>query len=256
MRITDKKYFDDYKKAVGVNLSDLFDSIDFSDKKIDLGYRIKSSAVFSSNIEGNSVDLNSFMNSIIGKQQFKPRKEIQEIEDLVKAYEFAKENKLNEKNLLKVHQILSSTLLIKDKRGKYRNDKMGVFDNTGLVYLAIEPQFVEEKMKELFEDIEVLQKRKLSIEELFYHSSLIHLKFVHIHPFWDGNGRTARVLEKWFLSEKINSRAWKIQSEKYNKEHLSDYYQSINLGLNYYDLNYDNCIPFLTLMVNALKEEK
>lgn len=256
MRITDKKYFEDYKKAINLDLTDLFGSIDFLDKKVDLGYRIKASAVFSSNIEGNSVDLNSFMNSIIGKQNFKPQKEIKEIEDLIKAYEFAKENKLNEENLLKVHKILSNTLLIRDKRGKYRNDRMGVFDSTGLVYLAIEPQFVEEKMKELFIDIDTLQKRKLSIEELFYHASLIHLKFVHIHPFWDGNGRTARILEKWFLSEKINSRAWKIQSEKYYKEHLSDYHEFINLGVNYYELNYDNCISFLTLIVNSLKEEK
>lgn len=256
MRVTDKKYFDDYKEAININLTDLFDSTDFSDKKIDLGYRIRSAAVFSSNIEGNSIDLNSFMNAIIGKRKFKPQKEIREIEYLVKAYEFAKENKLDEKNLLKVHKILSNTLLLKDKRGKYRNDRMGVFDSTGLVYLAIEPQFVEEKMNELFEDINTLRKRKLSIEELFYHASLIHLKFVHIHPFWDGNGRAARILEKWFLSEKINNRAWKIQSEKYYKEHLPVYYDCINLGVNYYELNYDNCIPFLTLIVNSLKEEK
>ena len=256
MRVTDTKYFDAYKKKVGYDIQKLFDSIDFSDKKIDLDYRIKSSAVFSSNIEGNTVDLNSFMNSIIGKQNFKPKKQIQEIEDLIKAYEFAKNHPINEQNLLKTHQILSKKLLIKDKRGKYRNDRMGVFDSTGLVYLAIEPQFVEEKMKELFNDIAILLKKNLKTEALFYHASLIHLKFVHIHPFWDGNGRTARLLEKWFLSAKINSRAWKIQSEKYYKENLSNYYKAIHLGVNYYELNYDNSLPFLMLLVEALKEEK
>jgi len=256
MRVTDDKYFNDYQKAIEIDLSELFYSIDFSNEKIDLGYRIKASAVFSSNIEGNPVDLNSFMNSLLGKQPFKPQKEIQEIADLIAAYEFAKDNKLNERNLLKVHKILSNTLMIKDKQGKYRNDRMGVFDNTGLVYLAVEPQFVEEKMKELFKDINTLKKRRLCIEELFYYASLIQLKFVHIHPFWDGNGRAARLLEKWFLAEKINSRAWKIQSEKYYKEHLSDYYEYINLGVNYYELKYENCVPFLTLLAHSLIEEK
>ena len=255
MKILENTYLKEYKKAIDVDLPSLFDTIDFSNKKIDLSYRIKASAVFSSNIEGNTIDLNSYMNSTIGKQNFKPKKEIQEIEDLIKAYEFAKNNKLNEKNLLQAHKLLGSTILIKDKQGIYRNDKMGVFDNTGLVYLAIEPQFVEEKIKELFKDINTLQKKALSIEELFYYAALLHLKFVHIHPFWDGNGRTARLLEKWFLGEKINSRAWKIQSEKYYKEHLSDYYQYINLGVNYYELNYDKSIPFLTLLVNSLKDE-
>ncbi len=237
-------------------MEDFFSSIDFSDGKVNLDYRIKASAVFSSNIEGNSVDLNSFMNSMISKEQFKPRKEIQEIQDLIKAYEFAKENELTEKNLLKAHKILSQTILIKDKRGIYRNDRMGVFDNTGLVYLAIEPQYVPDKMKELFQDIHFLFEKELSIPELFYHASLIHLKFVHIHPFWDGNGRSARLLEKWFLSKNINSRAWKIQSEKYYKDNLEQYYNTINLGINYYELNYDNCIPFLLQLPRSLEEEK
>lgn len=255
MRVTDKTFLLPYQEAIAVNLATLFDSIDFSDKSVDLGYRIQASAVFSSNIEGNPVDLNSFMNSITASKPFKPGKEIREIEDLVKAYEFARDNDLNEKNLLKAHKILSSPLLIKDKRGRYRNDKMGVFDNTGLVYLAVEPQFVKEKMSELFGDIGELLRKDLDTNELFYHASLIHLKFVHIHPFWDGNGRTARLLEKWFLAHKLNSRAWKIQSERYYKEHLSAYYDAINLGFNYYDLDYSKCIPFLQMLAEALKAE-
>ncbi|MDP6909884.1 MAG: Fic family protein, partial [Flavobacteriales bacterium] len=204
---------------------------------------------------GNSVDLNSFMNSRMGERLFKPQNEIKEIEDLVDAYEFAHENELNEKNLLTAHGILSRTLLIQDKQGIYRNDRMGVFDGSGMVYLAIEPQFVEEKMKQLFEDIATLLTKSSGIEEWFYYASLIHLKFAHIHPFWDGNGRTARLLEKWFLSENLNGRAWKIQSEKYYKEHLSEYYSNINLGVDYYDLNYDKCIPFLLMLANSLREE-
>ncbi len=256
MRITDTKYLTDYQRTLGFDIQALFDSIDFSEKTINLAYRLKASAVFSSNIEGNTIDINSFMNSLIGNQSFKPQKQMQEIEDLIRAYEFAGANALNEENLLEAHKILSDELLVKDKRGIYRNDRMGVFDGTGLVYMAIEPQYVEGKMQEFFTDIESLLSKDLSVAELFYHASLIHLKLAHIHPFWDGNGRIARLLEKWFLSTKINGRAWKIQSERYYKEHLSDYYNSINLGVNYYELNYDKCLPFLMLLPKALKQEK
>lgn len=255
MRVTDKKYFEAYWETIGKNIETLFNTIDFSDEQVDTGYRVKASAVFSSNIEGNSVDLNSFMNSMLSEQAFKPRKEIQEIKDLIAAYEFAQANLLTEANFLHAHALLSEGLLIRDKRGVYRNDRMGVFDNSGLVYLAIEPQYVEEKMGELFSDISTLLSQEHSIAERFYHAALIHLKFVHIHPLWDGNGRSARLLEKWFLSHSLNSRAWKIQSEKYYKEQLDEYYQNINLGVNYYELDYDKCLPFLLMLAKSLEED-
>jgi len=115
MRITDTKYLPAFKTQLGFDLHEIFETIDFSDKKNDLRYRIKASAVFSSNIEGNSVDLNSFMNSQIAKEVFKAPKEIQEIKDLIEAYEFAKGNSLNEKNFLKSHKILSRNFLNKKK---------------------------------------------------------------------------------------------------------------------------------------------
>ncbi|WP_220392957.1 Fic family protein [Chitinophaga lutea] len=35
---------------------------------------------------------------------------------------------------------------------------------------------------------------------------MIHLVFVKIHPRADGNGRSARLLEKWFLAVKLGKR--------------------------------------------------
>jgi Fic family protein len=50
----------------------------------------------------------------------------------------------------------------------------------------------------------------LSAEEVFYFASFIHLRFVHIHPFRDGNGRAARLIEKWFIAEKLGKQFWKL----------------------------------------------
>jgi len=253
MRIVDDRYLNQYRQEIGNQIKDWFESYDFSDERINLGYNTKASAVYSSNIEGNTIDVNSFMNSMLANKNFKPKKEIQEIEDLIDAYEFAQLNNLTEENLLKAHKKLTKTLLIKDKRGKYRTDRIGVFDNFGLVYLAVEPDYVNREMDLFFKDIQSLIQSELEIDQIFYHASLIHLIFVHIHPFWDGNGRSARLLEKWFLSEKINSRSWKLQSEKYCKDNLEDYYKNINLGVNYYELNYDRCIDFLKMLPMSLK---
>ncbi|MCU4166739.1 Fic family protein [Carboxylicivirga caseinilyticus] len=253
MRITERKYLDTYKKLIGNEISNLISAFDFSENRGGFEYLTKSSAVYSSNIEGNSIDLNSYMNYEMNKDKFKVGKEIEEIEDLVEAYEFAQNNKLNEKNLLNCHKIFSDTLLIRSKRGKYRIEQVGVFGKSGLAYMAVEPEFVEKEMKSLFQGINELIESDLDEIEVFYFASLIHLRFAHIHPFRDGNGRAARLLEKWFVSEKLGRQFWKMPSEEYYKKNQSKYYETISLGVNFYELNYDRCIGFLEMLPNCLK---
>ncbi len=136
--------------------------------------------------------------------------------------------------------------------GKYRTDKVGVFSKGGLIYLAVEPEYVMKFMKKLFVEIETLINSDISTEETFYFASLIHLRFVHIHPFRDGNGRAARLLEKWFIAEKLGNDFWRIPAEEYYKANQQQYYSAINLGVNFYELNYDNCLDFLSLLPKCL----
>lgn len=253
MRITERKYFDTYCHLIGNEISKLINDFDFSENRGEFEYLTKSSAVYSSNIEGNSIDLNSYMNYEMNKDKFKEGKEIEEIEDLIEAYGFAQDNKLNEKNLLNCHEIFSDTLLIRSKRGKYRVEQVGVFGESGLTYMAVEPEFVEKEMKVFFQDINELISSDLNEIEVFYYASLIHLRFAHIHPFRDGNGRAARLIEKWFVAEKLGWDFWKIPSEEFYKKHQAKYYKTINLGVNFYELNYDKCIGFLEMLPKCLK---
>jgi len=253
MRITERKYLDIYITSIGDSISDLIRNYDFSENKGGFDYLTKSSAVYSSNIEGNSIDLNSYMNYELNKDNFKVGKEIEEIEDLIEAYEFAQNNKLNEKNLLNCHKIFSETLLIKSKRGKYRIEQVGVFGKSGLAYMAVEPENVKSEMKKYFDELDELLLANLSEQEVFYFASLIHLRFAHIHPFRDGNGRAARLIEKWFIAEKLGQNYWKIPSEEYYKKNQSEYYKNINLGVNFYELNYDKCLGFLEMLPNCMK---
>ncbi|HPM03413.1 MAG TPA: Fic family protein, partial [Candidatus Cloacimonadota bacterium] len=114
-------------------------------------------------------------------------------------------------------------------------------------------EFVEHEMKIFFRDMEELISSKLNETEIFYFASMIHLRFAHIHPFRDGNGRAARLIEKWFISEKLGRDYWKIPSEEYYRVNQVRYYETINLGVNYYDLNYDRCLGFLEMLPNCLK---
>ena len=253
MEVTDRRYLEHYLQSIGEQASTLIKNFDFSEDKGEFDYLTKASAVYSSNIEGNSVDLNSYMNYELNKEKFKIGKEIEEIENLIKAYGFAQENKLTENNLLHCHKIFSETLLIKSKRGRYRIEQVGVFGKLGIAYMAIEPEFVEKEMKVFFQGISDLILNDLNDEEVFYFASLIHLRFAHIHPFRDGNGRAARLLEKWFLAEKLGHDFWKIPSEEYYKQNQTKYYETINLGVNFYELDYDRCNGFLQMLPKCLK---
>ena len=83
-------------------------------------------------------------------------------------------------------------------------------------------------MEDFFVEIQSFLSSNLTKEEVSYFASLIHLRFVHTHPFSDGNGRIARLLEKWFIAEKLGESFWKIPSEEYYKNNLQLYYKSIN----------------------------
>jgi Fic family protein len=254
MRIRDRKYLEEYSNSIGNKIPTLIEEFDFSEERIAFDYLTKSSAVYSSNIEGNSIDLNSYMNYELNKDKFKTGKEIAEIEDLIEAYEYAQTHNLQEGNLLKCHKIFSDTLLIRSKRGKYRVEQVGVFGKSGLAYMAVEPQFVAQEMKLLFKEIDDLLENTLDESEVFYFASFIHLRFAHIHPFRDGNGRAARLLEKWFIAQKLGRKFWKIPSEEYYKKNQAKYYEFISLGVNFYELNYDKCLDFLQMLPNCLRD--
>jgi Fic family protein len=82
---------------------------------------------------------------------------------------------------------------------------------------------------------------------------MIHLVFVKIHPWNDGNGRSARLLEKWFLAEKLGPNAWFVQSEKHYYQQHATYYNNIRaLGLEYPELDYSKALPFLLMLPQSV----
>jgi len=256
MRLFDKPCYAEYERSVNTNIERIVGAFAAQSSEFDVGYRMQVSAVFSSNIEGNTLDVNSYMNAKLRKETRSNLKEVAEIDDLVEAYHFANAHKLTEKNFLKAHLMLSKHLLIESKQGAYRNERIGVFSDKGLVYLAVEEQFVPEQMRLFFQEIATLLTTPLSIKETLYFAALIHLRCAHIHPFSDGNGRAVRLLEKWFFASKSGEHYWRHLSEKYYKEHQQAYYRALNLGVNFYELDYAKCVPFLLMLPESFIEQQ
>lgn len=121
-------------------------------------------------------------------------------------------------------------------------------------YVAASPSEVEKEMTKLYKDIDLLLKQQLSFEEVFYYAAFIHLNFVKIHPWNDGNGRSARLLEKWFIAQKLGEKAWFLQSEKMYYNQHQTYYKNIRLlGLEYPALDYSQALPFLLMLPDTLE---
>jgi Fic family protein len=212
------------------------------------------SAVFSSKIEGELIELDSYIKHKRFGIKFLPDY-TRKIDDLYNAYQFAKKFKITGKNIVKVHKLLTKHILPEKHRGKIRAGNMYVTTPDGKIeYVAVVPSKVQTELKKLYSDIDLLLKTKLTFDEVFFYASLIHLVFVKIHPFEDGNGRTARLLEKWFIAQKTGSKAWFIQSEKYYYRKHNTYYKNIRaLGLEYPELDYSKAIPFLLMLPQSLK---
>ena len=112
-------------------------------------------------------------------------------------------------------------------------------------------------MDKFYADLVLLLNLELTISEVFFFASMIHLVFAKIHPWNDGNGRSGRSLEKWFLAQKLGSKAWFIQSEKYYYTQHETYYDNIRaLGLEYPDLDYSKALSFLLMLPKSVRDKE
>jgi Fic family protein len=211
------------------------------------------SAVFSSKIEGENIDLDSYIKHKRFGVEYLPNY-TKKIDDLYAAYQFAQINKLTSSNILQAHRVLTENILPPTKQGTLRGSNMYVTTTDGKIeYVAALPFIIKEELEKFYTDLALLLGTDLSIQEIFFYASQLHLIFVKIHPFEDGNGRTARLIEKWFLAQKLGEKAWLIQSEKNYYTHHQLYYTNIRkLGLEYDELNYNEALPFLIMLAKSI----
>lgn len=216
------------------------------------------SAIASSRIEGERMEVDSYLKHKMLKIKYQPDL-VQKPNDLYNAYLFAQKNTLTKANFLKAHTLLAKHLLPKTQQGVMRRGNMVVMEhNTGRIqFEAAIVTDVKEHFELLWKDIATLKKENLTHAEVFYFASFIHIVFVNIHPFEDGNGRAGRLLEKWFIAEKLGKKACFLQSELNYYKHINDYYKNLNrLGIFYEQLDYSKALPFLKMLAGSLNQDK
>lgn len=254
MKIIAETLLEDYKKNFPQGLEEKFSALcDAEISTESFSFYTSVASVFSSKIEGEEIELDSYIKHKKFGFEFLPDY-TQKIDDLYNGYSFAKTNPLNQSTISEAHKLLGKHLVAKNHQGKHRFQNMFITNDEGRIeYVAALPHQVDNEMTKFYDDIEWLLKQDLTFEEVFYFASMLHLVFVKIHPWNDGNGRSGRLLEKWFLSEKLGAKAWFVQSEKYYYQNHQLYYDNLRrLGFEYESLEYSKAMPFLEMLPKSL----
>lgn len=194
-------------------------------------------------IENNQLSLFQVEAVINGKAVIGEQKDIQEVKNAYKAYEeIDNVNPYSVEDLKKIQGIL--TFAIEDDSGKFRNHGEAVYDGNIQIFMAPRHPMVPILMDNLFN---WMNKVKEDVNPLIL-SSIFHYEFVFIHPFSDGNGRTARLWQTAILAH------WKdlfkyIPIESIIRKHQEEYYTAIQ-NCN----NVGNSNEFIEFMLKVIDE--
>ncbi len=149
-------------------------------------------------IEGNILSLEQVSDLANGREVMASRKDKQEVINYLGVLEniakLADRNKITEKNILSIHKILTKgTLENPSDCGRYRN-KYVVVGNRFTREIIFRPPVNKDVPKLTSALVEWLNSEQAKELDPVVEAGIAHYELVRIHPFVDGNGRTARVL--------------------------------------------------------------
>ncbi|NND31067.1 MAG: helix-turn-helix domain-containing protein [Saprospiraceae bacterium] len=122
---------------------------------------------------------------------------------------------LNKRNVLDLHRLILRSI-DQDNAGKYRQVPVRI---SGSQHMPPEPYLIEKLMEDFFIHY---QRQRLLLHPVLLAAEM-HERLVSIHPFIDGNGRTARLIMNFILLR--NGYAMVIL--KGDEESRLEYYQAL-----------------------------
>jgi prophage maintenance system killer protein len=154
-------------------------------------------------IEGNSVTLAQTIKLL--RDQIVPEnlsvESVQEVQNYQKAFLQMLQNVSDELPLTKESILNYHFIALQHKpqwAGKIRDEMVTIRGNKKFKVAA--PKDIESLLDHLIEKYHEFGKmKKPSLKEIFEFTAYIHNEFQHIHPFFDGNSRTTRLITFHFL---------------------------------------------------------
>lgn len=196
---------------------------------------------FSTRIEGNRLTLAEAEEVVRGRRvQFAGRKrDVKEVDNywhaMLQVEAWGREGApLLEEIIRKLHAIVERGP--RRKASEYRAMQNVVADagSGALVYLPPEAKDVPGLMADLVEWIRQAERAEIPVPVI---AGLAHYQFVTIHPFMDGNGRTARLLATLILHRGGFGLRGFYSLEEYHARDITTYYDQLSTHPhhNYYE---------------------
>jgi len=215
----------------------------------------------STEIEGNMLNLKQVEDIMGHKKIDAPERDIYEVQNYFKAIKYIeqvvnKKQQINERILLKIHKIVTDRTLPKEQSGYYRKGPIYVVRRQlaapdEVVYTGPDVKEVPGLCANLIEWIKESEKQNINPVIV---AGIIHQEIAAIHPFSDGNGRTARAMATLILYQRgYDFRRLFALEDYYNKDRPK-YYDAINIGKNYSERR-DDFTRWLEYFVKGFKEE-
>lgn len=197
------------------------------------------SAFSSTSIEGNPLPLTDVKRILKNRPEHIRDSEkevlnyntaILELDNLLKVKKLSFDLRLT----IKIQKIITNELIEKHRSGKIRKEPVFVNDpkTRKTVYWPPDYKDVSVMLKDLFN---YLKKNSKIIDPLIL-AGIFHKQFVIIHPFIDGNGRTARLLAKALLANMGLDTFNLFSFENYYNRNVSKYFANVGLAGDYYDI--------------------
>ena len=206
-------------------------------ERLRLQARVRSTH-YSTRIEGNRLTLAEAEQVILDGKSFAGReRDTLEVKHYFQALEQVEQwleshASINEERLRKLHAVLFAGR--RAKATPYRDGQNVIRDSAGgIVYLPPEAKDVPVLMGELVSWIQANEK-ELPVAVV---AGVAHYQLVTIHPFYDGNGRTARALATWILYRGGYDLGRFYALEEIYAADLQGYYDALGTDPhhNYYD---------------------
>ena len=212
-------------------------------------------------IEGNMLNTRQVEDLLANKRIDAPSRDIFEVKNYLKALKFiqhlvTKKQLLSERLILKIHQLVTENTLPKEQSGHFRSGPIYVVRRRynqpqEVVYTGPVAKKVPGLVKDLVEWVQ--QSVEKEIHPIIV-AGIIHQEIAAIHPFTDGNGRTARALATLILYERGYDFRKLFALEDYYNQDRPKYYAAINIGKSYEERKVD-FTPWLEYFVKGFKEE-
>ncbi len=190
------------------------------------------SAHSSTAIEGNRLSLEEVSALAEGRDLMLRRKDKQEVlnylEALDKIPNYAKITPFGTDDLLKIHKIVTKETLDNPKdEGVFRNQQVYVV-NRATGQIVFTPPVTEDVPKLVNEMLQWFNSKKVEDIDSVIEAGIAHYEMVRIHPFIDGNGRTARVFATLILFKRQFDVKRFFALDDYYDQDRPAYYTALN----------------------------